>query len=62
MHPAKRERRCRYTASPDQGSEKTPLRDAEMIRTQTDEREVQTMNPYNQTNNLAEVSQYESIR
>ena len=33
MHPAKRERRCRYTASPDQGSEKTPLRDAEVRST-----------------------------
>ena len=39
-----------------------PLRDAGALRTQIDEREVQTMNSYNQTSNLTEVSRYESIR
>lgn len=40
----------------------SPLRDAEALSTQTDEREVQHMNLNDQTKNPTEVSQYESIR
>lgn len=62
MRPAREKAGADTPFPPIKETRPLPFRDAGALRTQIDEREVQTMNPYNQTNNLAEVSRYESIR
>lgn len=62
MHPAKETAGADIPLPMIKEMRPQPLRDAEALSTQTDEREVQHMNLNDQTKNPTEVSRYESIR